>query len=182
MGEWPHQTTATGGSTTGCPVTAQELTRANYSVHEAGHAAAACSRNLAVSVALEVFDTEVGQASAATYCDPENVEDYLFMVGAGIAAARRFGLGVAGTLKDWHDLDTVDVDDSLKSRLLSDATEFVDQNAAMIVRMAYSLFYMGSLDDDTTRKIYDGEIDVDVPQDFLDAVDEVGKTEWRLKA
>src|SRR6202521_1573693 len=164
----------------------EHLMRANFATHEAGHICAACSRNIPVEAEIREAVEQIGSTGARTWHYGGTNEDDLFIIYAGVATTKHFKLhGVnddtdnPGTLKDVRDIEEIAADlfdpESAKQHARNEAETFVNGNQDIILKMAYALFSSanGELDEETTRKIYDGTISVPLPQDFLDALDQV---------
>jgi hypothetical protein len=117
-----------------------------------------------------------------TYHDECSLDDELFLIACGIAASRKFGLGMDGARKDLNDFMAIDADEPIKQRARRDADEFVVSHTTEIVRMAYALFQMGVINHPLTREIYAGSIQVGVPLEFLDAVDDLLNWNWVWKS
>ena len=160
----------------------ERLKRINFSVHESGHIVAACSRGLAVDAEIRVTVEQIGRIGAMTWHYGGTIEDDLFILSAGIATTAHFGLGALGTLKDVRNIEEIAAPESAKRQAQDDANAFISGNTEIVLKMAYALFSPtdGRLDQETTRKIYDGEINVTVPQDFLDALDRISHMTWQL--
>ena len=154
----------------------------NYAVHESGHICAAASRNLPVSAEIGVVVTEIGRAGAMTWHRGGTADDDLFILACGIVTSRRFGLGEAGLLRDVRRIDVIAAalsdPESAKQRASEEAELFIKDNN-MILKMGYALDQNKELDEETTRQIYNGQIDVEVPPEFNAALDKVSKWIWR---
>jgi hypothetical protein len=158
-----------------------DLTLLNIALHEAGHLCGGAARGVGVIAVIGPCDTEFGEAAAETVHDECGVEDELFFIACGVAASRQFGLGTDGARKDLQDFNDIDADETTKLRARREADEFVQSHTIEIMRMAYALFQMGVINHPLTQEIYDGSIQVGVPLEFLDAIDELSNWNWVRK-
>jgi hypothetical protein len=173
----------------------ERLMRCNFATHESGHIAAACSRHLQVEAEISDLVEQIGRTSAMTWWYDGTDQDDLFVIYAGIEATRYFKLhgennetDNPGTLKDFALIEEISAElpdpELSKQSARNDAEAFVNGNTDRILKMAYALYTStnGTLSTEETRKIYDGEIDVVVPQDFRDTLDQISQFVWRLAA
>ncbi len=159
----------------------ERLTRVCYCCHESGHLLAA--RVLGISCEAEIGELTVscGNASAATYNYGGGPEDEIFILCGGIAASRHFELGDAGCLQDWHDIRKLTTDESLIERAVCLAEQLIAENAATILKIAYTLHEQGTLGRTDVRKIFSGRMGVQIPESFLSDVAAVKEWDWILK-
>jgi hypothetical protein len=154
------------------------LTRTAYAAHEAGHIVGACSLNLPVSARIRESNVACGRAGAMSHHRGGTILDDVFIIMAGIAASKYFGLGEAALTQDFRDLDALV---SVEQRPTEAADWFVRTHATTLRKMAFALSETGTLSEETTRGIFRGSIEVTVPQDFLVALEEIPRWEWVRK-
>lgn len=158
------------------------LTDANSALHEAGHLAAAIHRGIP-AIARIGYD---GYASGTTNYDDTDVsiEDELFITFGGIVTVEKFQLRKAGLAFDLADIEkavlTLSADEAIaiKAKARRDAETFVEQHMGLIFRLALALIERRHLDEHTAKKVFTGEIKVEAPDEFCEALNLLPRAVW----
>jgi hypothetical protein len=154
----------------------------NSALHESGHLAAAIHRGVP-SIAKIGWD---GFSSGRMNYDPTgvSVENSLFITFGGIVVVEKFQLRRAGLALDLADIEKALVSVSvaeaeiLRAKVRRDAETFVDAHLGCIFRLALALIEKRSLDEHTATKVFTGEIEIQAPDEFCDALNLLPRAVW----
>jgi len=154
----------------------------NTALHEAGHLAAAISLGIPAIARIGYDGTSSGRMNYDS--TGVSLESNLLITFAGIVVVEKFHLREAGLVLDLADIDkallSLPVAEAvaIKAKARLDGEEFVEQHLPGILRLALALIERRHLDEDTARKVFEGRIKMNVPEEFCEALKLLPRAVW----
>jgi hypothetical protein len=164
------------------PETRVYLTDVNSALQEAGHLAAASSRDIPARARIG-WDRF---SSGRTDLDLRNssLDSGLFLTFAGVAMPEKHHLRKLGLFLDIKDIEDavahlpVEEATAIKAKVREDAEGFVEQYQPVNFQLARALLIHRHLDKHMAKEIFTGVVDIEIPEDFYEGLKLLPCVNW----